>query len=65
MTKITCDDCGSIQVVETCLDPPKEPEYTMTGYSKRPMFKVVNAVMTYYNYALTCLDCGHRIEYTR
>jgi predicted nucleic-acid-binding Zn-ribbon protein len=61
--KIFCDKCGSDEVKVTCLDPPKERDYTMTEYANRPKFVSVPAVITYHHYALTCLNCGYRIEY--
>ena len=63
--KIKCDKCGKTNVQEIMLNKPEEKVWGMEDYSTRPRFVSVPAVMIYRQYALTCPDCGHRVEYTR
>ena len=62
-TLIKCDKCGSTNVEETLIDPPRPEPQTMTEWMNRPKFPRATLEIKYYKYALTCLDCGYRVEY--
>lgn len=63
---IKCDKCDSTNVMKTEITriTPKKPKpLTMSEHRQLPKYPSITMENKIYKWALTCLDCGHRIEY--